>query len=510
MDRDDALLSELSLTDGRLGLWRVYTSSEGRGWETHWNPAMFDMFGLPRGSAEPEFGALFQHYHPDDRRTVQQVFSKLVATREPQSARYRIVRGDGAIVHVFSRAWLATCATRGEHVQGFNLDITGAFDDEALQESERMYRFLADNSREMLTRTTPAGIFEFVSNASSKLIGYAPEEMVGRRVDEFVDPEWFAVNGPMVAKGAKDGAARFGQFQFRMRHKDGHWTWIESAPRAVFDYDGNLIGWIDVMRDISQRKALETEARTHQQARLVAEAANQAKSDFLATMSHELRTPLNAIIGYAEIIQEAPDSAQDDAARIGRAAKHLLGLINQILDMGKVESGQLAAHFAPCALDEVFREIEETVRPLAAANANALSVAAPCDLTAFVTDERLLKQCMLNLAGNACKFTSNGTVRIEASTVTTPTGRFLRCAVIDTGIGITPDVAERLFQPFVQADPGITRRFGGTGLGLALTKRLAQALGGDVTLDSTPGKGAQFTLTIRDGGPATAAARDAA
>ncbi|MGE0597519.1 MAG: hybrid sensor histidine kinase/response regulator [Hyphomonadaceae bacterium] len=250
-----------------------------------------------------------------------------------------------------------------------------------------------------------------------------------------------------------------------------------------------------------QSAALDANVDALARACHAAESANLAKSQFLANMSHELRTPLNAIIGYAEILQEDAEDANaettvQDLNRILAAAKHLLSLISEILDLSKIEAGRMdvsAANFDPLDLTE---ELLETMRPLAAQNGNALSFARPEDGKLANTDAVKLRQCLMNLLSNACKFTRNGAVDVRAELRLHNGVEQIFFVVRDTGIGMAPEHLARLFQPFVQADPSITQQYGGTGLGLTITRRLAQLLGGDVSVESKLGEGAVFTLHV--------------
>ena len=232
-------------------------------------------------------------------------------------------------------------------------------------------------------------------------------------------------------------------------------------------------------------------------ARTAAEEANIAKSTFLATMSHELRTPLNAVIGYSEILEEDLKYAGNadgaaDATRIRRAARNLLKLINEVLDFSKIESGRM--ELRPSSLDVagMLEAVVSELQPLAEANKNHVALSVDANVGDVVADEMRLKQCISNLVSNACKFTEHGHVMVAARR----DGAMLEIAVTDTGVGIAADQAARLFQPFVQADGTHTRKQDGAGLGLALTRKLAELMGGDVDLKSAPGKGSTFTLRI--------------
>ncbi len=229
-------------------------------------------------------------------------------------------------------------------------------------------------------------------------------------------------------------------------------------------------------------------------ARVAADGANAAKSQFLASMSHELRTPLNAIIGYAELIQEEPKAATTgpDAERIRIAAHHLLSMINMVLDHVKLETGELRLESGQTLLAPVFCAVADAVRPLAAQNGNSIEVACAPDIGSAWIDERRLTQCMMNVAINAAKFTKNGAITLRIS------GDAERFAfeVSDTGVGIASSNVERIFEPFMQADNSFTRERDGAGLGLAVTKQLLEVMGGSISVASTPGSGSTFTLTL--------------
>lgn len=230
----------------------------------------------------------------------------------------------------------------------------------------------------------------------------------------------------------------------------------------------------------------------------VAQAASAAKSQFLANMSHELRTPLNAIIGYAELLQEDHCHAQappihDDVSRIHAAGRHLLSLINDVLDMSKIEAGRVDLVIEPFELVELVREASDTVMPLALRNRVNLNIVGEEKL--LVRGDHLrVRQCLLNLLSNACKFTENGAVSVAVLRERVGEKEMFAVQITDTGIGMDENQIARLFQPFVQADSSTTRRFGGTGLGLALTRQLAQLMGGDVEVTSALGAGSIFTL----------------
>ncbi|MFN7918679.1 MAG: ATP-binding protein [Bryobacteraceae bacterium] len=244
------------------------------------------------------------------------------------------------------------------------------------------------------------------------------------------------------------------------------------------------------------RARLEDQNRALEQAKLAAEESARLKSVFLATMSHELRTPLNAIIGYSEMLREDAsalglEQMDADLERIHVSAKHLLGLINDVLDFSKIEAGKLPVRTETVPVAPALRKVSETVMPLIRKNGNSISTECPENLTALA-DPMRLTQCLLNLASNAAKFTSAGTVAIAASREE----HFVRIDVRDTGIGVDPSFLAHLFEPFRQAGSSEIRTESGTGLGLAISRKLARLMGGDVTAESRPGEGATFTLRL--------------
>jgi len=257
-------------------------------------------------------------------------------------------------------------------------------------------------------------------------------------------------------------------------------------------------GMVIIYSDITERRKYE-EALTA--ARDQAEAMSRTKSSFLANMSHELRTPLNAIIGLTEMLVSnaarfGTDKAIEPLSRVHRAGTHLLGLINQVLDLSKIEAGKLDLNIESISISPVIEEVIGTTRPLAEQNKNVLTVDCPRDLPGIEADAMRLRQILLNLLSNACKFTKKGNIALRVSTTRQDGRQFLQFAVADTGIGMTSTQMSRLFEEFSQADASTARQFGGTGLGLAITRRLCQMMGGDVTVTSEVGKGSTFSVLL--------------
>ncbi|MEM7792917.1 MAG: response regulator [Cyanobacteria bacterium P01_C01_bin.118] len=268
---------------------------------------------------------------------------------------------------------------------------------------------------------------------------------------------------------------------------------------------------IELNRDLDSRVKNRTaqlasameEAET---ARVKAEDANRSKSEFLANMSHELRTPLNAIIGYSEMLEEDVTSIGEeefvpDLQKIQGAGKHLLGLINSVLDLSKIEAGRMELFLEDICVETLVKEIVGTIQPLSQKNANQLQIACPDDVGMLHADQVKLRQSLINLLSNACKFTENGKITLAVESILMPDApgpedRGFRFTVTDTGIGMTSEQMGKVFQAFTQADTSTTRKYGGTGLGLTITKQFISMMGGDVSVNSIYGEGTTFTLTV--------------
>jgi len=436
--------------------------------------------------------------HPDDRARVARTFDAALPGPSGWLIEYRIVRKDGAVRWVEARPKLihdpetgAPCA-----VTDVVRDITDRkAADDALADSEARYRLLADNASDMITRFDSRSTILFMSPASEAMLGYRPEEMLGKRVIDFVhpadQPTVLTYYAALVAAGP--GAAAE-PFQFRCKCKDGQWLWVEGQPTLFFDPEtGALTGIQDVVRDISTRKAMEAALEA---ARAEAEAAADVKAEFLSNMSHELRTPLTAVLGFSRLIAEQPEltaTTRGFVERVTNAGKALLSTVNDILDFSKLEAGQVEIIPQAC---EPARLVTEALE-LFSLQADEKDVALrgqdldtlPARLT-IASDQ--VRQVLLNLVGNAVKFTDHGEIVVEAGYRQAR----LRLAVRDSGAGIPADRQEALFKRFSQVDGSSTRRHGGTGLGLAICKGLVEAMGGTIGVESTVGEGSCFWFEI--------------
>jgi signal transduction histidine kinase len=269
--------------------------------------------------------------------------------------------------------------------------------------------------------------------------------------------------------------------------------------RGAFDFVTKPIDMVDLNATV--RKALDEIAKQHEieSRRVAAEQARTHLTHFLANMSHELRTPLNSIIGVSEMLREDAEALMQDTEPLDRvlgAGRHLLALINDILDLSKIEAGRMELHLETFPLVPVIKDVAKTIEPMAMKNGNRLAIDCPADIGTIHADQTRFRQSLLNLANNANKFTEKGTVTIAANQGHENGRDWIILAVADTGIGMTPEQMGKLFQEFSQASSATASKYGGTGLGLAISRRFCQMMGGDITVESEPGRGSTFTIRL--------------
>jgi PAS domain S-box-containing protein len=369
--------------------------------------------------------------------------------------------------------------------------------DQRLRDQQFYTRSLIESSIDALATTDPAGIITDVNKQMEALTGCTRDELIGAPFKKFfTDPERAEAGIKRVLS-----ASKVTEYELTARARDGKETVVSYNAITFHDRDRKLQGVFAAARDVTERKRFEqAQQENHvelERAKAAAEGANLAKSDFLASMSHELRTPLNAIIGYGEMVQEealevGAVSLVPDLLKIHSAGRHLLGLINDVLDLSKIEAGKMETYLETFDVERLVAEVASTVQPMIEKNGNTLSVKIPGDIGTMHADMKKVRQCLFNLLSNAAKFTKDGEVGVELRVA----GDRLTFEVSDTGIGITPDQQEKIFDPFTQADAGTSRTFGGTGLGLALTRRFARLMGGDVSVKSELGRGSTFEIYI--------------
>jgi PAS domain S-box-containing protein len=365
--------------------------------------------------------------------------------------------------------------------------------EEALRRSEQHYRALIENATDIITVLDGAGTVTYGSPAYESVLGYKPDEVVGTRFLDIVHPQ----DAPLFTSAYAPNSGRGANtLEFRVRDAKGQWRILEATSTNLLE-DPAVQGIIVNCRDITERKrAMDLEREKE-----AADTANHAKSQFLANMSHELRTPLNAILGYTEMLQEeAEDMGHDeylpDLAKIHAAGRHLLELINAVLDISKIEAGRMDLFLESFDTRKLVEDVVAIIQPLVKKNNNRFELKVLQDPGLMHADLTKVRQSLFNLLSNACKFTEGGTVTLEVERKPVNGADWVVFRVVDTGIGMTDEHMAKLFQPFSQGDSSTTRRFGGTGLGLVISRRFCNMMGGDITVESVPGKGATFTMIL--------------
>ena len=365
--------------------------------------------------------------------------------------------------------------------------------DQRLRDQQFYTRSLIESNIDALMATDPSGIITDVNKQMEALTGCTRDELIGAPFkDYFTDPERAEAGIKLVLSEKK-----VTDYELTACARDGKQTVVSYNATTFYDRNRTLQGVFAAARDVTERKRVEAELRA---AKAVAESASQTKSDFLASMSHEIRTPMNAIIGIADLLAKTPLSPEQNkyVQIFRRAGDNLLHIINDILDLSKVEASQLEMERTGFSLNDLLEKVTEMV----AVRAHEKGLALVCEIapkvpTALVGDPTLLSQVLLNLLGNAIKFTESGEValRVTPDADSTVPGA-LRFTVSDTGIGIPGEKLGAVFERFTQADSSTTRRYGGSGLGLTISKRLVELMGGRIWVESEVGKGSVFSFAV--------------
>ena len=551
-----------------LGVWYWDMATQ----TLNWSERSKVHLGLPPGE-EPNFDNFYRAMHPDDRPRVEALIAQAVAERSEYAAEYRVRWTDG------SEHWISAPGRVYTHPDGSLRGMGGITQDitaRRLAEAEvcainaSLEERVAERTAELVTAQSDLqSALSRVEQSEARLrtmfaeapLGIALVDsltgriyelndrfaaITGRSREEMMASDWMRITHPDDLEADLDNMARLNageipgfQMNKRFLRPDGSVVWISMTIAPVTLKPGESRRHLAMIDDITERVRLETELRVAKDA---AEAATLAKSEFLAHMSHEIRTPMNAVLGLAQLLgrERLSDHQAVMVARILGAGQSLLGIINDILDFSKIEAGQLRLEVRPFDLGTLTLKLAGLLGPTAQAKGLALRVSpAPNGLGPLQGDALRLEQVLVNLLGNAIKFTTSGEVSLTVTAldptppgiaepaVTTldsapidtasptgtakPAGRRLRFEVRDTGIGMSPAALAGLFQPFTQADAGITRRFGGTGLGLSISQRLVEMMGGRIQVTSTEGQGSTFAfeLTFAPAAPLEAATPNA-
>ncbi|GAB4532625.1 MAG: hypothetical protein Fur0018_21350 [Anaerolineales bacterium] len=476
------------------------------------NQAARQLFQLPDDDESvplPPESRFWHLAHPDGTllQLQEHPFYLALHTQKPILNREYLLPGDGQPECILIVNAIPISKIHREHrgVILSILDVTAQKETEQnlrrleseLRESVTRFRLLAENTTDLIAKISPHGIFLYVSPASLPLLGYQPDELLGKSIYDLAHPDDVVQMVQAAHQGQRGG--RSYTFSHRMRHKNGTYIWIETTNKSILDPDTQVVNEIvTVSRDFSQHKAAE-DALTR--ARNIAEATNRAKSEFLANMSHEIRTPLNAVIGMTSLLLETDLSLeqQDYIETIRTSGDALLSVINDILDFSKIEAGKMELECQPFDLRECIESAQELVaRPAYEKNLELAYIIGENVPNIVVGDVTRIHQILVNLLSNAVKFTTQGDILIQVHSHPQPDNRHeITFSVRDTGIGIPPERQPYIFDAFSQADASTTRKFGGTGLGLTICKRLVDMMGGKIWVESVPGRGSTFAFCLR-------------
>jgi len=440
--------------------------------------------------------------HPDDYGEYLDTVKRAIQDRRPYESQHRLKLRDGTIRWILERGMASAYAEDGSPlvIDGFMFDVTERHRlTEELRERERQFATLAGNIDGVMFRARvglPVTI-DYYSPGIEKQVGIPAHALIGKPSIGIALMHADDKDRYFRTVGAALAAQRSYEVEFRLVRPDGRTIWIlERGSATEFGADGAPIIVEGFSIDISARKEAEEAIAA---ARDAAEAANRAKSEFLAMMTHEIRTPMNGVLGMTSVLMDSglTPSQTRHATTIRESAEGLLRIINDVLDFSKLDAGALTIEVKAFDLHALFRHIDDVLSPKARAKGISFDVAIDAGVPRAVrADAGRIRQVLLNLAGNAVKFTETGSVVVHARVREAGDAHMLDVAVTDTGIGIPEDRLGRLFQSFEQADASISRRFGGTGLGLAISRKLVERMSGTIGVDSEAGRGSTFRFAV--------------
>jgi PAS domain S-box-containing protein len=482
----------LALDSAGLGLWQLDLEAQHAWWDARTR----EILGRPGEGFVPAAEAAAV-VHPGDRAAAAAEWDR--AARPGSTGSYRIekrvVRGDGEI------RWTLWTAVLRHAADGTPLRLVGTVQDvtethesrQRLAESEERFRRMTEAMPQIVWAAGADGVVDFYNARWREFTGTMQESGLGDGWRSIVHPDHLQATAEGWSHAVSTGSTY--EIEHLIRRTDGEYRWMLSRAVPLRDDHGSVMRWFGTATDIHDQKQAEAELRT---ARDAAEGASRAKSQFLAVISHELRTPLTAVIGFADLLESGAlgplaDRQRDAVRRIAASSWGLVSIIDEILTFSRTEAGRELVR--PQVLDvvDVAGGVVDLLKPQAALRGLTLSFAADAPSISLLSDAGKIRQILTNLLGNAVKFTEAGTVRVEVSRAADDTAEV---TVRDTGPGIPAHQLDLIFEPFTQGDQSNTREKGGTGLGLAVSRRLARLLGGDVTVESEPGSGSVFTLRL--------------
>ncbi|NJK68293.1 MAG: PAS domain S-box protein [Microcoleus sp. CSU_2_2] len=529
-DFSDRKIAEEKLRASEASLAAAQRIAHVGNWEcdlsantTTWSEELFRIFGLYSTQTPPTLTEFPQYLHPDDVEQWQTTTNAAIANGESYTLEYRIVRPKstnsdencpseisevGFIRYIEARAE-PVVNEQGKVIKLFTtlMDITPRkLAEIALADSEEKYRHLVETSQDIIWSCDTEGHITFVNQAVKQIYGYEPEEMMGCCFSDFLATAAEIDRNSEVQRRLLTGDSVL-QYESIVLAKDGRSIDVNTKAIARLDAEGNITGTTGTASDITERKQAEIALL---QAKEEADRANKAKSEFLSNMSHELRTPLNAILGFSQLLARDPALSSQQQQHLGiitRSGEHLLDLINNILQMSKIEVGLVTVNNSTFDLSKMLENTEQMLRLQAEKKGLQLIFDCANNLPQYVeTDESKLRQILINIIGNAIKFTSEGGVnlrlkkeplRSQAEVDSQPMNAcYLLFEVEDTGPGICPEEMDSLFQPFAQTESG-RKAQEGTGLGLPISQQFVQLMGGEMTVTSSIAHGSIFRFDVK-------------
>ncbi len=448
--------------------------------------------GAGYSDEELETKTLFSWFSEEDLSKLKEAIGEVYQTGSGSLEADIIMKDGRKVPYLFSGRTLET--DDGKYLVGVGIDISEKkAAEEALRQNDQKYYNLINNGNDGITIHDKGSII-FANEVARKYLGYRPDEIIGEFITKFIVPEdheWIVAQAQRRAKGIEVPSLS----ETTLVRKDGS-LWPVELHTKLIEFEGRKVH-LSFVRDITERKTLEQKL---QQATAEAISANKAKTQFLANMSHEIRTPINTVIGLSDVLfkkLQRPE-LQDYVNSIRSSSQTLLGLINEILDLSKIEAGKMELKLYPSKLKKIVHDEISIFNHKAAEKGIDLLEEISVDFPELVLmDELRFKQILINLIGNALKFTDTGIINVKLDFVETGVDLIkIILAVKDTGIGIPSEDQERIFQPFTQQDDQDTKKYQGTGLGLSITTRIVELMQGRIGVESTPGKGSLFTIEL--------------
>jgi PAS domain S-box-containing protein len=482
----------MALEAGGMGYWERDAATE----RIHFSAALEAMIGLDHDTFDGSMEAWLRHVHPDDRTMIVNTIEKAKQSQENYSMKYRPLTSDG------TERWITTTGTykkdkkghfAGAH--GVSWDSTAA--DTAAREMKRqgeLFRGLIASAPVGVFRADGAGKITYTNSRFQATFGMTEQEVLGEGWYERVHPDdkdalWQSLTAAMKTAGSWE-------YEHRLLMPDGSIRWVDARLVFLRDPNGAIVERIGTVDDVTQRRQAIEDL---QDAKESAEVANRTKDMFLANVSHELRTPMNGILGMNDLLLDSGLNGEqlEMAQMVKESAYGLLTVVNDILDLNRIEAGKLSIEEAPFDVRSIVWQTAALFEGEAAKKGVKLQTHFALDLPEIVVgDAARIKQILVNYLSNAIKFTAAGHIEIDVKSVETDGLAELLMTVSDSGPGIELEAQKKLFQPFSQIDASSTRRNGGIGLGLAISRRLAELMGGSVGVSSMPGEGSVFWVRL--------------